>query len=348
MTPIELLHDEGQSLWLDHATRRTIAGGAFARAMDRLGVTGLASDPAALLRAIAASSLYDGALRTKAREGKRAEESLFEIVLEDAVQAADLLRATWDRTSGADGWVSAPLSPFLSASANGALAAAADLSDRACRPNLLVEIPGTSEGLIAVEQSIFAGISVNVTSLFSAAQYRGAADAYLRGLEHRFAAGLDGDVGSVASVSLDCRVRGDARQPAGFAAGREVYRAYRRVLRSPRWQRLFRMGARPQRVLWTRKATNDAGYEFLYARALANPFTISVMSMDVLDLFSSRGSLCTATRAVPVNARPSTAEPESEDAALRLQRDALELARDTWRAIAASIDSKDTALDRAG
>ncbi len=346
MTPIELLHDEGQSVWLDHATRATLAGGTFARAMDRFGVTGLASDLAALLRATAASSLYDDALRTKAREGKPPDQSLFEIVLEDAVRGADLLRPVWERTSGLDGWVSAPLSPFLTTTPTGALAAAAELSDRACRPNLMVEIPGTSEGLAAVEQAIFAGIAVNVTALVSAAQYRRAADAYLRGLERRVAAGLDLDVGSVASVAVDRR---EWHAGGALAVGREVYKTYRGVLRSPRWQRLFRIGARPQRVLWTRKVTNQPASEFVYARALAAPFTISVLSMSVLGMFSSRGSLCTVARAVRADVeRGPLAGPGSEEAAAELQGSALEFARDTWRAITASIASKDAALDRAG
>lgn len=344
MTPIELLHDEGQALWLDHVTRETIACGALTRAIDHLGVTGVVFDPARLHRAIDASRTYDAAILCSARCGKSPERSLFELALADAVRAADLLRQVWGKSSGADGFVSVPLSPLLSATPEGTLAVASEFSDSASRSNLLVEIPGSDEGFATIENAIFAGIPVNVTALLSVSQYRRAADAYLRGLERRAAAGFDLEVDSVASLLLAPWDAHDASHRLGIEIGKHAYKEYRALLRSPRWQRLFRIGARPQRILWAGLRTaNDAASDLLYARALAAPFTVTALPLGALQF--SRALLSPVPP--PVSREAGDATPDVETAAAQLQREVIGAACSTWRATILAIASKSAALDRA-
>src|SRR6202521_4469197 len=202
MKATETLHDEGQSLWLDNITRDLLQSGTLERYIDELSVTGLTSNPTIFDQAIKNSSAYDAAIRKKIKEGKSGEELFFELALEDLTQAADLFRPVWDRTNGVDGWVSLEVSPLLAHDTASTLAAARELHTRAGRPNLFIKIPGTKEGLPAIEEAIFAGVPVNVTLLFSREQYQAAADAFLRGVERRVAAGLNPGVTSVASVFI--------------------------------------------------------------------------------------------------------------------------------------------------
>src|SRR2546425_11089984 len=212
MKATQTLHERGQSLWLDNITRDLLDSGTLARYIDQLSVTGLTSNPTIFDHAIKNSSAYDAAIRKKVKEGKSGEDLFFELALEDLTRAADLFRPTWDRTAGVDGWVSLEVSPVLAHDTASTLAAAKDLHARADRPNLLIKIPGTKEGLPAIEEAIFAGIPINVTLLFSHQQYGAAADAFLRGIERRIAAGLDPEVGSVAPAVLsrgDTAVKGE-------------------------------------------------------------------------------------------------------------------------------------------
>src|ERR1041384_4294328 len=241
MKATKKLHESGQSLWLDNITRELITSGTLKRYIDELSVTGLTSNPTIFDHAIKNSSTYDAAIRKKMREGKSGEELFFELALEDLTQAADLFRPIYDRTDGVDGWVSLEVSPLLAHDTASTLAAAKSLHTRAGRPNLLIKIPGTKEGLPAIEEAIFSGIPINVTLLFSHEQYIAAAEAFLRGIERRIDAGLKPEVGSVASVFIsrwDVAVTGtvpDAlRNKLGIAIAKRTYKAYRDLLGSDR------------------------------------------------------------------------------------------------------------------
>ena len=264
MKATKMLHERGQSLWLDNITRDLLDTGTLTRYIDELSVTGLTSNPTIFDHAIKNSSAYDAAIRQKVREGKAGEALFFELALEDLTRAADLFRPIWDRTDGVDGWVSLEVSPLLAHDTASTLAAARALHARAGRPNLFIKIPGTKEGLPAIEEAIFAGMPINVTLLFSREQYLAAAEAFLRGIERRIAAGLHPEVGSVASVFISRwdaavadKVPAALRNQLGIAIAKRTYKAYRELLGSPRWQRVFNAGARPQRLLWASTGTKD-------------------------------------------------------------------------------------------
>ena len=252
MKATELLNNLGQSLWLDNITRDLLDSGTLKRYIDELSVTGLTSNPTIFEQAIKNSTAYDTTIRQKLAQGKSGDELFFEVALEDLTRAADLFRPIFDRTDGVDGWVSLEISPLLAYDTASTLAAAKDLHARAGRPNLLIKIPGTKEGLPAIEEAIFAGIPINVTLLFSREHYLAAAEAFLRGIERRIEAGLKPGVGSVASVFVsrwDAAVAGKVpaalRNQLGIAIAKRTYRAARTLLTSPRWQRIYNAGARP-------------------------------------------------------------------------------------------------------
>jgi transaldolase len=280
MNPTQQLHNLGQSIWLDNITRDLLNNGTLERYIAELAVTGLTSNPTIFDHAIKNSSSYDGAIREYAGKGKSGEELFFQLALEDLTRAADLFRPIRDRTNGLDGWVSLEVSPLLAHNTASTLAEAKRLFARANRTNLLIKIPGTKEGLPAIEEAIFAGIPVNVTLLFSPEQYRAVAEAYMRGIERRIDAGLNADIESVASVFVsrwDAAVAG--KVPAalsnklGIAIAKRTYKAYRQLLGSARWQRIFNAGARPQRLLFASTGTKDPkAYDVLYIQALAAPF----------------------------------------------------------------------------
>jgi transaldolase len=284
------LHEIGQSLWLDNITRGLLTSGILQRYIKELSITGLTSNPTIFDHAIKNSHDYDDAISQKLKEGKSGEALFFELAIEDLQQAADLFRPIHDRTDGADGWVSLEVSPLLARNTADTLAAARALHARAERPNLFIKIPGTSEGLPAIEEAIFAGVPVNVTLLFSGAQYVAAAEAYLRGIERRIFAGLNPDVGSVASLFVsrwDVAVANIApealRNQLGIAIARDAYVRYRSLLDSPRWLRILNEGARPQRLLWASTGTKDPkASNILYVEALALPFTINTMPETTL------------------------------------------------------------------
>ena len=249
MKATQALHDLGQSIWLDNITRDLLDNGTLKRYIDELSVTGLTSNPTIFEHAIKNSPAYDDAIRQKLKEGKSGEDLFFELALEDLTRAADLFRPIYDKTNGVDGWVSLEVSPLLAYDTASTLAAAKSLHARAGRPNLFIKIPGTKEGLPAIEEAIFAGVPVNVTLLFSREHYIAAADAFLRGIERRIAAGLKPDVGSVASVFISrwdaavaSKVPPALRNQLGIAIAGRTYKACRTLLGSPRWQRVYNFG----------------------------------------------------------------------------------------------------------
>jgi len=291
------LHELGQSLWLDNITRGILNDGTLQRYISELSVTGLTSNPTIFDHAIKNGDVYDGAIYRMAAEGKSGETLFFELAIEDLVRAADLFRPVHDRTGGVDGWVSLEVSPLLANDTAGTVRAAAQLHGRAQRPNLFIKIPGTPEGVPAIEQSICAGVPINVTLLFSAEQYLAAAAAYMRGIERRIAAGLDPRIDSVASlfvsrwdVAVHDTVPSALRNRLGIAIARRTYRAYRDLLASPRWRTLAAAGARPQRLLWASTGTKDPdASDTLYVEALAAPDTINTMPERTLAAFADHG-----------------------------------------------------------
>lgn len=299
MKPTQKLNHLGQSLWLDNITRDLLKSGTLRRYRDGLSVTGLTSNPTIFDHAIKNSSDYDQAIRQKLEEGKSGEELFFELALEDVISAADLFRPIYDRTSGVDGWVSLEVSPLIAHDSKTTLAEAIDLHARANRPNLFIKIPGTKEGLPAIEEAIFAGVPVNVTLLFSPAQYAAAAEAYLRGVERRIEAGLPPQVGSVASVFIsrwDTAVRDKVPEKLnnrlGIAIGKCIYKSYCDLLGSSRWQRAFNFGARPQRLLFASTGTKDPkASDILYIRELAASLTVNTMPEKTLKAFADHGEV---------------------------------------------------------
>jgi transaldolase len=299
MKATQTLHDQGQSLWLDNITRDLLQSGTLGRYISELSVTGLTSNPTIFDHAIKNSTAYDAAIRKKVKDGKSGEDLFFELALEDLTRTADLFRPIWDRTRGVDGWVSLEVSPLLAHDTASTLAEAKALHARAGRPNLLIKIPGTKEGLPAIEEAIFAGVPINVTLLFSPEQYLAAAEAFLRGIERRVEAGLDPEVGSVASLFVsrwDAAVKDKVPEPLrnqlGIAIAKRTYKVYRSLLGSPRSQRLFNAGARPQRLLWASTGTKDpSASDILYVRSLAAPFTVNTMPETTLKALADHGML---------------------------------------------------------
>ena len=299
MKATRILHDLGQSLWLDNITRDLLESGTLKRYIDDLSVTGLTSNPTIFDHAIKNSAAYDAAIRTKVKEGKSGEDLFFELALEDLRRAADLFRPIWDRSDGVDGWVSLEVSPLLAYDTASTLAAAKSLHARAGRPNLLMKIPGTKEGVPAIEEAIFAGIPINVTLLFSREHYGAAAEAFLRGIERRIAAGLKPEVGSVASVfvsrwdaAVASKVPADLKNRLGIAIAKRTYKAARDLLASPRWQRAYNAGARPQRPLWASTGTKDPhASDVLYIKALAAPLTVNTMPEGTLKALADHGEV---------------------------------------------------------
>ena len=299
MKATQALHNQGQSIWLDNITRDLLDRGTLARYIDELSVTGLTSNPTIFDQAIKNSTAYDAAIRDKISKGKSGEALFFDLALEDLTRAAALFGPVHERTDGVDGWVSLEVSPLLAHDTSSTLAAAKDLHTRAARPNLFIKIPGTREGLPAIEEAIFAGVPINVTLLFSREQYLAAADAFLRGIERRIDAGLKPVVASVASVFIsrwDAAVKGKVPETLsnqlGIAIAKRTYQAYRGLLASPRWQRAFNFGARPQRLLFASTGTKDPrASDILYIKALAAPFTVNTMPEGTLKALAEHGEI---------------------------------------------------------
>jgi transaldolase len=297
MNATRQLHELGQSLWIDNITRTMLDDGTLARYIADYSVTGLTSNPSIFDAAIGEGQAYDNAIRAGAKAGRKGEALFVDLALDDLRRAADLFRPIFDSTSHMDGWVSMEVSPLLTADTKGSIEAAREIHRSAARDNLFVKIPGTPEGLPAIEESIFAGIPVNVTLLFSREQYLAAAEAYLRGIERRLAAGQSPDVASVASlfvsrwdVAANKTLPKELHNQLGVAIGKQTYRAYRELLASPRWKKLAAAGAKPQRLLWASTGTKDPDApDTLYVAALAAPDTIDTMPDKTLKAFADHG-----------------------------------------------------------
>jgi transaldolase len=359
MKATQQLHDLGQSLWLDNITRGLLSGGTLSRYIKEYGVTGLTSNPTIFEHAIKNSDFYNDAIRQKALAGKLGEDLFFELALEDLIQAADFFRPVHDATGGVDGWVSLEVSPLLADDTAGTIKAAAQLHARAQRPNLFIKIPGTRAGIPAIEESIFAGVPVNVTLLFSREHYIAAAEAYLRGIERRIAAGLDPRVGSVASifvsrwdVAIQDKVPAALRNRLGIAIAMRTYKAYRDLLASPRWQTLARSGARTQRLLWASTGTKDpAAPDVLYVEALAAPDTINTVPEKTLLAFADHGKVKNTLRADGDNAEAVLAEfvragINDETLAAALQREGTAAFAKSWSGLMQGIASQSDALTK--
>jgi transaldolase len=289
MKPTQQLHDVGQSIWLDNITRDLLDSGTLQRYIDELSVTGLTSNPTIFDKAIEGTASYDDAIRASGADG---EELFFELAIDDLRRAADTFRPIFERTNGVDGWVSLEVSPLLAYDPQTTLKEAVKLHQKADRPNLFIKIPGTPEGLPAIEEAIFAGVPVNVTLLFDGKQYLAAAEAFVRGVERRVAAGLDPAVGSVASVFVSRWDTAVKSLGLGVAMSQRTYAAYRELLDSDRWQRLANEGAQPQRLLWASTGVKDPNAsDTLYVTALAAPYTVDTMPEATLLAFADHGKV---------------------------------------------------------
>jgi transaldolase len=356
MKATQQLHDLGQSIWLDNITREILDNGTLRRYIDELSVTGLTSNPTIFNEAIG-SGYYDAAIREKAKAGKSGEALFIDIALEDLRRAADLFKPVHEATGGVDGWVSMEVSPLLAADTAGTIAAAKDIHAAGQRDNLFIKIPGTPEGVPAIEEAIFAGVPVNVTLLFSREHYLVAAEAYLRGIERRIVAGLDPVVESVASIFVS---RWDRALPAdtpaelhnrlGIATAGRTYRAYRDLLASERWKKLAAKGAHPQRLLWASTGTKDPKLSpSLYVEAFAAPDTVDTMPEKTLLAFAKDGKpgavmAVDGGDAEALLARFAQAGIDVDALALKLQVDGAKAFVDSWNELMQRIATKSAAL----
>jgi transaldolase len=352
----QILHERGQSLWLDNITRALLDTGKIQHYIDAFSVTGLTSNPSIFDKAID-SGYYDDAIRAKTAQGLSGEDLFFALATEDLRRAADEFLATHERSDGVDGWVSLEVSPLLAHDTASTVEAAKALHASAGRPNLFIKIPGTPEGLPAIRECTAAGVPINVTLLFSADQYKAAADAYLSGVEQRIAAGLDPAVGSVASVFMsrwDVAVAGkvpaELTDRLALTVGLDVYRAYRELLGSDRALRLQNAGARMQRLLWASTSTKDpAAPDTLYVHGLAAPFTINTMPDATLEAFYDHGDV---GEPMPADggdcdamlARFAKAGVDTAALATKLQNDGATSFVDSWNDLLARITAQGSSL----
>jgi transaldolase len=360
MKATQMLHNLGQSLWLDNITRDLLNNGTLARYINELSVTGLTSNPTIFYQAIKNSTAYDNGIRECQHRGKSGETLFFDLAIEDLVRAADLFRPIYKQTNGVDGWVSLEVSPLLAHDTVTTIAAAKELYQYAGRPNLFIKIPGTKEGLPAIEEAIFTGVPVNVTLLFSSEQYLAAADAFMRGVERRIEAGLNPQVGSVASVFIsrwDAAVVGkvpaELNNQLGIAVANKTYKAYRELLDSARWQRALGAGARPQRLLWASTGTKDPkASDVLYIKALAAPFTVNTMPENTLNALADHGEINSVMAADGGDYEKTLAQfkqagVDETELAARLQDEGAKSFVKSWNELMAVLTSKSESLKRA-
>jgi transaldolase len=348
----------GQSLWLDNITRAMLDDGSLARHVDDWGLTGLTSNPTIFDEALSSGDAYDDGIRDNAAAGLRGEALFLELALEDLRRAADLFRPAHDATDGVDGWVSMELSPLLADDTAGSIEAAQRVHRQGGRENLFVKIPGTPAGVPAIEESIFAGVPINVTLLFSAEQYMAAAEAYMRGIERRLQAGRSPRVASVASLfvsrwdkAVADKVPADLRNRLGIAVAQKTWRAYRDLLASERWRRLEAQGARPQRLLWASTGTKDpAASDTLYASALAAPDTIDTLPDKTLAAFADHGKVDSVLDGDDGSAmlrRFADAGVDVDALGRQLQRDGADAFTKSWHHLLEGIEAKAASLQAA-
>jgi len=357
MKATKQLHDLGQSLWLDNITRELLTSGTLKRYIEELSVTGLTSNPTIFDHAITHSSAYDEEIRRLVKLGHSGEALFFELAIEDLTQAADMFTPIHQHTAGVDGWVSLEVSPLLAYDAKSTVAEAKTLHRKARRPNLFIKIPGTKEGAAAIEEAIFSGVPVNVTLLFSREHYLNAADAYMRGLERRLAAGLSPDVRSVASIFISRwdkaimdKAPANLRNKLGIAIGQQAYKAYRDLVDSDRWQRLENQGARPQRLLFASTSTKDPNAsDVLYVTALAATHTVNTMPEKTLLAFGDHGKVDGALprdggEAEAVLAEFGKAGIDVIKLAADLQEEGAKSFDESWQDLMNAIDAKTKSL----
>jgi transaldolase len=360
MKPTKTLHDLGQSLWLDNITRNLVNSGTLQRYIEEFSVTGLTSNPTIFDHAIKNSADYDSDISQSASRAKMPEDLFFDLALADLTRAADLFQPIFARTDGVDGWASLEVSPLLAHDTNRTLGAARDLHQRGGKPNLFIKIPGTAEGVPAIEEAIFAGVPINVTLLFSREQYIAAAEAYLRGVERRIEAGLNPAVASVASlfvsrwdVAISGKVPSELANRLGIAVAQRTYKAYLELLASRRFQRAANAGARAQRLLWASTGTKDPkASDTLYVKALAAPFTINTIPDGTLKAFDDHGEI--GELLAPdggdcerVLASFAKAGIDVDALATRLQNDGAVSFVKSWNDLIACVESKSAAMRKA-
>jgi transaldolase len=347
------LHQLGQRLWLDNISRPLLRSGTLARYIRDLSVTGLTSNPTIFEHAIGAGDSYDASIQALAETGLSEEDLFFELAIEDLTEAADLFRPAFDASGGVDGWVSLEVSPLLADNAAHTIQAANRLSDKAGKANLFIKIPGTPQGIEAIEEVIFDGVPVNVTLLFSREHVLAAADAYMRGLERRLASGLYLNVASVLSLFVsrwDVAVKQEVASPLhnrlGIAIAKRTFKAHGEWLATDRWQRLVAAGARPPRLLWASTGTKDpAAPDTLYVQALAAPGTINTLPEKTLLAFADHGQV---ERVLPTDGGDAEAvidafRREGVDAdalGARLQREGVDAFANSWHDLLTRIREK--------
>jgi len=351
------LHQAGVSLWLDNITRGMLKNGKLERYIHDLSITGLTSNPTIFDNAVASTNEYDEAILQKVKAGRSGEALFFELAIEDLSQAAQLFRPVFDLTNGIDGWISLEVSPLLAYDADASIQAAVSLHKKADQPNLFIKIPGTPQGLPAIEQAIFAGVPVNVTLLFSAEQYLAASQAYLRGIERRIAAGLDPDVRSVASIFISRwdkatmgKVLPALQNTLGIAVAQRTNALYRDLLNSDQMLRVMNLGAQPQRLLWASTGTKDPhASDILYIRSLVAPYTINTMPEETLLAFADHGEMETS-----LSAEKNKSDQVLEDfkkagidydqLADQLQKEGAAAFVNSWKNLLATIEAKSTII----
>jgi transaldolase len=351
------LNEKGQSIWLDNITRKMIDDGTLKRYIDELSVTGLTSNPSIFDSAIAKTEYYDSSI---AKDGSRDitdEELFFSLAVEDIQRAADLFMPLYKKTNGLDGFVSIEVSPLLAYDTENTIKAAKDIFQRVNRPNTFIKIPGTPEGLPAIEAAISEGIPVNVTLLFSAEQYLAASQAYLRGVEARIQRGVNPDVRSVASVfvsrwdkAVADKVPAKLNNRLGMAIMGDVFSAYQKFLASDRVRRIMNEGAFPQRLLWASTGTKDPDApDTFYIDRLVSPFTVNTIPEATLLAFADHGK---AGDIMKVNTAASEkelsmfSEAGIDYSALgsKLQKDGAEAFISSWKHLIESIREKRTSI----
>ena len=361
MKPTQQLHDLGQSLWLDNITRTMLGDGTLAGYIDELSVTGLTSNPTIFDKAITGGDAYDEQITELTEQGIEPEEIFFALALQDLQGAADLFRPAHEQSDGEDGFVSMEVSPLLADDTQATIEQARKLHDQGARDNLFIKIPGTQAGLGAIEESIYAGIPINVTLLFSTDQYLASADAYMRGIERRIADGLDPGVRSVASlfmsrwdVAVADEVPDELRNRLGIAVGKHAYRAYRELLESDRFKKLAADGGLRQRLLFASTGTKDPNAsDVLYIEALAAPDTIDTMPDKTLVAFADHGDVGDPIPpdggdADEVLAQFQSAGIDTDELAARLQQEGKESFNKSWHDLLESIESESRRLAATG